>query len=464
MKNLNFLSVVFAAGAICLTNVSLSAQSTAKLVGECEQKAPFAGWQGAAMEKAAVNVDVPAGQSFKYYGMKTAYLYLDDAAGALDYVLYADNNGFPGQMIKEFSGTLSRRIPISQIGPGVIVSEITVMFDTALELAGGKKYWISSKRNSWVVTDESTHGEAAFFEDGAWVKRSDPTDMVFDLLCDADIIKYDCTQHQYTGVYPNDPYTAPEIKRGTNEAANDIFIEKDKTFTMNKIEAEVISTSRENLVSEFDVAVYSDKNNAPDQQIASYKNIPIAESDLRFSGLFTDEMTKIYYASIKLPQSLTLAGGTSGTRYWVGLKAIDDNYDGSDSGVRWITYPSDPASNSKPLMIKTDTPSAAWGEFDNSVETGFSVFGECKSSLAVNENSAFEFKYYPNPVKNFLDLKSEKKINSITIYSIDGKNVMTKTIKANENRLEMSKLTPGTYIVESRFEDGSVKNFKIIKQ
>ncbi|SKC04446.1 Por secretion system C-terminal sorting domain-containing protein [Soonwooa buanensis] len=465
MKNFNFLTVLLSTVVIGSSSNAILAQTNSNKVApnECEQKSPFAGWRGAAMEKAAVDVEVPAGQNYKYYGLKTTYLYLEDGAGALDYVLYEDNNGLPGQVIKEFSGTLTRNVVMSRLGGGsAYVSEITVMFDTPLELAGGKTYWISTKRDTWAVTETVVGGEAAFLENGEWTKRSTPTEMAFELLCSSDIINYDCTTHAFTGVTPNSPFDSPSIKRGTSEAANDIFVEKDREFVMNKLKAEVIVEHQFLKPLDFDVVVYSDKNDAPDQLIASYKNI--TPTNLTISGIFVDAFTPMYYADITLPQPLTLSGGSNGTRYWIGLRSISDNSDNTNPGIRWMTYSYNSGINSKPAVSRDDVASATWSTFGAGYETGLFVFGECKASLATNDTKSFDFKYYPNPVKNFLDLKSEKKINSVSIYSPDAKLIVTKTIKANNDRVNLSSIANGMYIVDVKFEDGTSKNFKIVKQ
>ncbi len=451
---------------LCLINSSFKAQSKKSAVGECEQKTPFDHWSGASTDEAAFDIQVPTGQSFKYYGMKTTFIFLDDLDGALDYTLYADNNGLPGQVIKQFSGTVKRAVYIGMLGKDIYLTQITVMFDDPLELPGGKKYWISAKRKGWALNDAATRGIAAFFEDGKWKKHDVPSDLAFELLCDADVLNYDCTQHSYSGFVPNFALEAPEIKRGNYESANDIFIEKNKSFNLTRIDPEVIVTSSEELPQDFDVTIYSDKNNAPDQVIASFSKIKPAS--LTKSALYPDVKTYAYLAKLILPQAVSLNGGSNGTRYWIGLKGVGTMDNDYEVNVRWISYPYDAGSNSKPVMIRVDDPNASWTQYStadtDSYETGFDVYGDCKDALAVNENNRFNFQYYPNPTKNFIDIKSDKKIESISFFALDGKKVLGTNVKANENRISLATLPVGLYIMEAKFEDGSSKNFKIIKQ
>lgn len=72
---------------------------------------------------------------------------------------------------------------------------------------------------------------------------------------------------------------------------------------------------------------------------------------------------------------------------------------------------------------------------------------------------------YPNPASDFIEIYSsnEDKIDSIHIFDLNGKLVMNLSWYNNSNRIDISKLNQGTYIVEFKLNGASVSK-KIIKK
>lgn len=70
---------------------------------------------------------------------------------------------------------------------------------------------------------------------------------------------------------------------------------------------------------------------------------------------------------------------------------------------------------------------------------------------------------YPNPVKDILNVSFDNAINSVSIYNMVGQQVFTKSVNANEDTINVSGLTSGTYFVKVQAED-KVKTLKIIKE
>lgn len=76
-------------------------------------------------------------------------------------------------------------------------------------------------------------------------------------------------------------------------------------------------------------------------------------------------------------------------------------------------------------------------------------------------NSAFT--YYPNPVKDILNLSYDKNITKVAVYNVLGQEIMIKNNNANQSQLDMSSLASGTYLVRVT-ADNAEKTFKVIKQ
>jgi hypothetical protein len=92
----------------------------------------------------------------------------------------------------------------------------------------------------------------------------------------------------------------------------------------------------------------------------------------------------------------------------------------------------------------------------------FFVAGECEE-LGISDLSAFDFAYYPNPVKDVLNITSKKEVESIAIYNLAGQAV-TSDAKASNGQINVSTLQPGTYVFRVTLEGGQVETFKVIKK
>ena len=109
----------------------------------------------------------------------------------------------------------------------------------------------------------------------------------------------------------------------------------------------------------------------------------------------------------------------------------------------------------------SDTGGNTWN-----VQTGknfvFDVNGFCRSSLGIDIPEAISLSYYPNPVKDVLQITSAKQINNVAIYNIEGREV--KGYSINNNAVNMQALASGIYIVKAQPENGSTEVFKVIKE
>ncbi|CAN1520783.1 Secretion system C-terminal sorting domain [Flavobacteriaceae bacterium] len=84
-------------------------------------------------------------------------------------------------------------------------------------------------------------------------------------------------------------------------------------------------------------------------------------------------------------------------------------------------------------------------------------------SLSTNTFNSASFTYYPNPVKNTLNLSYSENISDVSVYNLLGQQVIAKAINANQSQIDMSHLTSGTYMVKVT-ANNQVKTIKVIKQ
>lgn len=71
---------------------------------------------------------------------------------------------------------------------------------------------------------------------------------------------------------------------------------------------------------------------------------------------------------------------------------------------------------------------------------------------------------YPNPTSGVLFVKSDKKINNVSVYSVAGQMVKNfRDTDINENKINISDLLPGTYLIRVETKSGQ-KTLKVVKK
>lgn len=82
-------------------------------------------------------------------------------------------------------------------------------------------------------------------------------------------------------------------------------------------------------------------------------------------------------------------------------------------------------------------------------------------NMITSENEFESFKIYPNPVRSFLNFKSEKIIDSVSLYTTNGE-LLKGNIKLDSEHLDLSNFENGSYILLIRFFDKTIASQKII--
>ncbi|MEL6810737.1 MAG: endonuclease [Bacteroidota bacterium] len=72
-----------------------------------------------------------------------------------------------------------------------------------------------------------------------------------------------------------------------------------------------------------------------------------------------------------------------------------------------------------------------------------------------NDLSAFDLSVYPNPVEEFVYFtsKGQTAITAYTVYDLSGKVVLNEDILPSENRIDLSRLSSGMYLIEFNTEE-----------
>ncbi|MDI1256122.1 MAG: choice-of-anchor J domain-containing protein [Flavobacterium sp.] len=85
-------------------------------------------------------------------------------------------------------------------------------------------------------------------------------------------------------------------------------------------------------------------------------------------------------------------------------------------------------------------------------------------ALSTNLPTKETIGYYPNPVKDVLNLSYTQNISTVAVYNLLGQKVLDNTVNANSAKVNMSKLSGGSYLVKVTTVDNQTKTIKVIKE
>ncbi len=111
-----------------------------------------------------------------------------------------------------------------------------------------------------------------------------------------------------------------------------------------------------------------------------------------------------------------------------------------------------------PVVLKFNNP-AGFGQItlDDIIWTAYDA------TTGIGDNNAVNFSYFPNPVKNVLNITSNSSIQNVEGFNLLGQKVITKA-HFNAGQVDLSSLSSGYYVFRVKFENGSQESFKVLKQ
>lgn len=143
-------------------------------------------------------------------------------------------------------------------------------------------------------------------------------------------------------------------------------------------------------------------------------------------------------------------------------------YSGNCSALALILCDDDSSTNGSFSLVSLTGRTPGETLYVNAWEYGNDSFGQFRisaydSSLASDTFNNANFSFYPNPVKNILNLSYQQGITKIEIVNLLGQNVVAKSINSNQTQIDMSNLALGTYLVKIT-SNNQVKTIKVIKE
>lgn len=187
----------------------------------------------------------------------------------------------------------------------------------------------------------------------------------------------------------------------------------------------------------FSFTFYNNNAGVPGTQIATRTGTIV--SSVVTGTAFSYEFRK-YTVTFDTPINLD-----ANTVYWVEV---------TSDAVAWETSTVNRLGS--PDVFANSNTSGVW-----TAGTSDYVFNLICAPLAVNDSANAKFSFYPNPVKDFLNVSTNAKLDTVSIHNISGQKVASKIV---DNKIDMSKLTPGVYIVSITLANGTQQSFKVVKQ
>ncbi len=312
----------------------------------------------------------------------------------------------------------------------------TVMMNETLQLQAFVQGAISNNVN-WSIIKGSElvsvneNGLLTGLQEGiATVRATDNQSSSFDDIEITVINPNNCTQEVNSKQHEEGYYTS-----GT-QLAIDIDVAEGKQFSFSHIKSTTVNYS-----TSYAFKLYTDNHGFPGDEISSVNGTIIDDiSTLSWegTGYFGHEYT------VQLDQPITLTQG----KYW--LEIITDAVALESTTQNVLGLPS--AMNS----------GSGWTYSPTNSDFVYKILGNCTESLAASETANSTFAYYPNPVKDDLNIVSNKKITSVEIFNVAGQKV--KQAKLIGGKVNTQHLLKGVYVVKALLEDGSIETFKIIKE
>ena len=262
------------------------------------------------------------------------------------------------------------------------------------------------------------------------------------------------------------PYNSGDSVTISIDAIDDVCDSELGTFEftcpqpapVNDLFADAISIGCGDAVMGTTIAATQDESDAPG--VATVEDDTSADNDspwvwYSFTGSGASEevtLSTCGVANTDFDTELFVYTGSSGS-----LTLIDDGYDecgtGAENYAAETTFTSD----------GTTTYYIAVGGYDSDDIGNFQLTVSCLNLSLTDLDNPAAFTYFPNPVKNTLNLNAQNTIENVRMYNMLGQEVLRATPNNVDSELDLSNLQTGTYFVKVTIASVT-KTIRVIKQ
>ncbi|MEO5777970.1 MAG: T9SS type A sorting domain-containing protein [Flavobacterium sp.] len=178
---------------------------------------------------------------------------------------------------------------------------------------------------------------------------------------------------------------------------------------------------------------------------------------------------KDVWYSVVVPASGSLTIETGTNSLGNGMDTVCSVYSGLCGALVAVNCDDDGATETTfgltKLALTGQTPGATlllrvFGYNGSSGSYSISVYDGSLGNSSFDNNN---FTFYPNPVKNILNLSYNQEISNVEVFNLLGQKVISNAINANDAQIDMSNLSKGAYMVRVTSND-KVKTIKVMKE
>lgn len=109
--------------------------------------------------------------------------------------------------------------------------------------------------------------------------------------------------------------------------------------------------------------------------------------------------------------------------------------------------------------IKYEVPAAVFNGQDGRIVLSMHMQSS-DQFLSVKDVSAVDVSVYPNPTADLVNIRSDKKVRNVIIYSLDGRRLN----EVKDSKIDLSAYPSGNYLLDIKLEGGTQFKHKVIKK
>lgn len=325
---------------------------------------------------------------------------------------------------------------------GTMDADFFIMADCSNEAANITNFYWTGEHEEYISLEE---GVTYYIIADLFGSATAPTTVSLKVECSGNVEipypDYEC--YQGDGIVSTvDEGLNLDPLNPLTKIADDFTVEAGTEFVLRQI---TMDTNQVQVPDHATINIYNDANGLPGEIV---ETLELSTTSSIMWNVAFDE--PVYHLVFDLPEAVTLTEGT----YWLEPKLTTPQ----PSTVWWAG--SFDGSQGSGVLISEDG-GATWEEFEG-LQAVFFVAGDC-NTLGVSDFSNSELIYYPNPVQDVLTIHSQKALQSIEVYSMDGKAASVQN-NPNNGSADLSGLAAGVYSVRAVLENGTVETFKVIKK
>jgi hypothetical protein len=178
--------------------------------------------------------------------------------------------------------------------------------------------------------------------------------------------------------------------------------------------------------------------------------------DLTIGQVYPETATNINYPNLKVmgQDSIQLLDGIYHKKWLLGTESADSGYIsliegvGASSGFSLIMYPLFEQSGAIMCMKESNTQIYEnWGA-SGLIPAKYSEF--CESNVSIDKliDNSSEYRLWPNPATNELNISCDNEVQTVTIFDMYGQILINEFVEGTQLRVNIESLRSGQYLVK----------------